>query len=186
RLAGHYLVESAKVVKRFPDRLSVFLEPRRAVAMALAKVNGRTRPVYLDRFGVLFRASGEEGPLSSMPVLSGVFGADQQLWLGTRLSAPFLPLMERIGSISDEDPKIWQTISEISIAEKSGDLYDLVLYPVDNSIRLRMGGDISKEGIYYALLMLDVCRQFGDSAPEEIDVRSGLGVYKVKESRFGE
>ena len=54
-LSRHPLVESAKVVKRFPDRLSIFLEPRKAVALTLARVNGRTQPVYFDRHGVAFR-----------------------------------------------------------------------------------------------------------------------------------
>jgi cell division septal protein FtsQ len=53
-LAGHHLVESARVVKRFPDRLSIFLEPRQAVAAILADVNGDKRSVYIDRHGVPF------------------------------------------------------------------------------------------------------------------------------------
>jgi hypothetical protein len=49
-----------------------------------------------------------------------------------------------------------------------------------------MGSDISKENIYYALLMADVCRQLGGRIPDEIDARSGLGVFKTKEAGFGE
>jgi hypothetical protein len=193
RLSGYYLVESAKVVKRFPDRLSIFLEPRRAVAMVFAQINGRTQPVYFDRYGVAFKVGNGAGeaPPSWMPIVTGVLDSGQQLRPGMRLSAAYLPLFARIGAITDEDPKIWQAISEIGIAKKSHEQYDLVLYPaVHDSIRLRMRNDISKEGIYYALLMLDVCRQMGKDAPEEIDVRSGIGVVNVnaraKEARFGE
>ena len=191
RLANYYLIESAKVVKRFPDRLSIFLEPRRAVAMVLAQVNGRTQPVYFDRYGVAFKVGNGAGeaPPSWMPIVSGVLDDGQQLRPGMRLSAGYLPLLSRIGSITDEDPKIWQAISEIGIAKKSHDLYDLVLYPVHDSIRLRMRNDISKDGIYYALLMFDVYRQLGEDAPDEIDVRSGIGVVsahtQAKEARFG-
>jgi hypothetical protein len=195
RLSGYYMVEAAKVVKRFPDRLSIFLEPRRAVAMVLAQVNGRTQPVYFDRHGVAFKVGNGAGeaPPSWMPIVTGVLDNGQQLRPGMRLSAAYLPLFARIGSITDEDPKIWQAISEIGIAKKSHDLYDLVLYPaVRDSIRLRMRSDISKDSIYYALLMLDVCRQLGTDAPDEIDVRSGIGVVntnvntRTKEARFGE
>jgi len=35
------------------------------------------------------------------------------------------------------------------------------------------------------ILMLDVCRQLGKDAPDEIDVRSGIGVVNAKEVRFG-
>ena len=195
RLSGYYLVEAAKVVKRFPDRLSIFLEPRRAVAMVFAQVNGRTQPVYFDRHGVAFKVGNGvgEAPPSWMPIVTGVLDNGQQVRPGMQLSAAYLPLFSRIGAITDEDPKIWQVISEIGIAKKSHDLYDLVLYPaVRDSIRLRMRSDISKDSIYYALLMLDVCRQLGTDAPDEIDVRSGIGVVsanantKAKEARFGE
>jgi len=187
RLAGYYLVESAKVVKRFPDRLSIFLEPRRAVAMVLAQVNGKTQPVYFDRHGVAFKVGNGAGeaPPSWMPIITGALDSGQQLRPGMRLSASYLPLFARIGAITDEDPRIWQAISEIGIAKKSHDLYDLVLYPVHDSIRLRMRNDISKDSIYYALLMFDVCRQLGEDAPDEIDVRSGIGVVNAKEVRFG-
>jgi cell division protein FtsQ len=187
RLAGYYLVESARVVKRFPDRLSVFLEPRRAVAMVFANVNGKTQPVYFDRYGVAFKignAAGEASP-SWLPIVSGVLDDDRPLRPGMRVSAAYLPLFSRIGAISDEDPKIWQTISEIGIAKKEKDIYDLVLYPVHDSIKLRMRNDISKDSIYYALLMFDVCRQLGDGVPDEIDVRSGIGVVSAGEGRFG-
>jgi len=186
RLSSYYLIESAKVVKRFPDRLSIFLEPRRAVAMVFAYVNGKTQPVYFDRHGVAFKVGNGAGeaPPSWMPIVTGVLD-DGQVRPGMRLSAAYLPLFSRIGAITDEDPKIWQAISEIGIAKKSHDLYDLVLYPVHDSIRLRMRSDISKDSIYYALLMFDVCRQLGEDAPDEIDVRSGIGVVNAKEVRFG-
>jgi len=189
RLAGYHLIESAKVVKRFPDHLSIFLEPRRAVAMVLAQINGKTQPVYFDRYGVAFKVGNGvgEAPPSWMPIVTGVLDNGQQVKPGMRLSAAYLPLFSRIGAISDEDPKIWQAISEIGIAKKSHDLYDLVLYPVHDSIRLRMRSDISKDSIYYALLMFDVCRQLGGDIPDEIDVRSGIGVVnaKAKEAGFG-
>jgi hypothetical protein len=101
------------------------------------------------------------------------------------LSPAYLPLLSRIGKISDEDPKIWQAISELKIAGKSNNLFDLVLYPVNDSIRLRMRNEISKESIHYALLMLDAYRQFGLDVSNEIDVRSGIGVVNVKEAPFG-
>jgi cell division septal protein FtsQ len=186
RLAGYHLVESAKVIKRFPDKLSIFLEPRLAVAIALARVNDRIRPVYFDRHGVAVRIGNGKGELAApwLPVVSGVLDDSEPMMLGMQLPAVYLPLFSRIGAISDEDPRIWQAISEIEIAKKSDGLFDLVIYPVHDSIRLRMRSDINKDSIYYALLMFDVYRQIGDS-PYEIDVRSGLGVVKAKEDSFG-
>jgi cell division protein FtsQ len=181
------VVESAKVIKRFPDRLSIFLEPRHAVAAVIARVNGRLQPVYFDRHGVAFRIGNQVGeePPAWLPVVSGVLDERQPLGLGMRLNQ-YAPLFSRIAAISDEDPKIWHAVSEIGIARKGSDLYDLLLYPVSSPIRLRMGSDISKDTIYYALLMVDVCRQLGGRLPDELDVRSGLGVYRTKEIGFVE
>jgi len=182
------VVESVKVIKRFPDRLSIFLEPRHAVAAVIARVNGRLQPVYFDRHGVAFRIGNQAGeaPPAWLPVVSGVLDERQPLGLGMRISPIFVPLFSRIAAISDEDPKIWHAVSEIGIARKSNDLYDLLLYPVNSPIRLRMASDISKDTIYYALLMVEVCRQLGDRLPAELDVRSGLGVYRAKEIGFVE
>jgi cell division protein FtsQ len=188
-LSKHPMVESVKVIKRFPDRLSIFLEPRQAVAVVVARVNGRLQPVYVDRYGVAFRVGNGAGeaPPSWLPVISGVLDERQPLGLGMQLNAVYLPLFSRIAAISEGDSNIWQAVSEIGIAKKSNDVYDLLLYPVNSQIKLRMGSEISKENIYYALLMADVCRQLGNGRlPDEIDARSGLGVYKPKGAGFGE
>jgi cell division septal protein FtsQ len=185
-LSRHYLVESAKVVKRFPDRLSIFLEPRKETAIILGLIGGRLQPVIFDRHGVAFRMGGElrNLSLSQMPVVSGILGKNEPIRLGTWLSA-YNQFFSRISAISDEDPNIWQAISEIEIVQKDGGLFDLVLYPVHRMTKLRMGSDITKESIYYALLMIDAYRQFGNELPDEIDVRSGLGVLKTRGARFG-
>jgi cell division septal protein FtsQ len=187
-LSRHYLVESVKVVKRFPDRLSIFLEPRREAAVLLASIDGRSQSVFFDRYGVAFRTGGglRDASLSPMPVVSGIFSSNHPIRLGMRLPSAYVPLFSRISAISDEDSKIWQAISEIEVVKKSNGTFDLVLYPIRYMTKLRMGSDISKESIYYALLMIDAYRQFGNDIPDEIDVRSGLGVLKTKEARFGE
>ncbi|MDR2718456.1 MAG: FtsQ-type POTRA domain-containing protein [Treponema sp.] len=186
RLAEYYLVESAKVVKRFPDRLSIFLEPRRAVAVVFARINGRVKPVYFDRYGVAIGMGSGAGDIPAwLPVVSGVLDDNRPVKPGSKISAAYLSLFTRIGAISDEDPKIWQAISEIGIAKKDNDLYDLILYPVHDPIKLKMRSDISKDSIYYALLMFDVCRQFGDAMPSEIDVQSGIGIVNAVEASYG-
>jgi len=120
-------------------------------------------------------------------VVSGVLDERRPLGLGMRVNAVYQPLFSRIAEISEGDSNIWQAVSEIGIAKKSNDLYDLVLYPVNSQIKLRLGSEITKENIYYALLMVDVCKQLGGGRlPDEIDARSGLGVFKTKEAGFGE
>jgi len=178
-LERHPLVESASVVKTFPDRVSIRIVPRVAVATGLVRVDGRMRPLYFDRHGVGFRiGSGADGPAaaSMLPLVSGLDWGDARLSVGARLPEPVLPLFERIGAITDEEPNIWRAISQIAVEWNDNETFDLVLYPTGDFVRLRMGSDISWERIRYALLMLDVVRRMGSSAPGEIDVRSGIGV----------
>jgi len=185
-LSRHPLVESARVVKSFPDRISIYLEPRQAVAVSIARINGRMQPVYIDRHGVAFMIGGEpQNAPAWLPVVSGLYHGLLSLYLGARLPEPILPLFSRIGAIMDENPGIWQAISEIGVAWNDNGTFDLVLYPVNNFIRVRMGSDINVIDIYYALLMLDVLNQSGGDIPCEIDVRSGIGVLTAQGARLG-
>ncbi|MDR2476982.1 MAG: FtsQ-type POTRA domain-containing protein [Treponema sp.] len=185
-LLGHYLVESAKVLKRFPDRLSIFLEPRRAIGLSLVDIQGRLLPVYFDKHGVIFRIGNGKGDAPPyLPVISGIL--IEQPVLGMHLPAALTPLFAELGKIADESPELLGAISEIQIVRKPFDGFDLVLYPIHNPIRVRMGSSINQETLRYVLLMLDVFKS-GNSAslPEEIDFRSGMGAYKVKEAPSGE
>ncbi|MDR1576257.1 MAG: FtsQ-type POTRA domain-containing protein [Treponema sp.] len=180
-LAAHYLVESARVIKRFPDRLSVFLEPRKAVALSLAKVQGRLLPVYYDRHGVVFRIGG--GETENLPLVSGLVLENPVL--GMKLPAAFGPLLVEIARIGENAPELLEAVSEIRINRKAFNGFDLVLYPVHYPIQVRLGDNFNEETLRYVMLMLDVLKS-GNSFPGEIDFRSGIGSYKVKEARSGE
>jgi cell division protein FtsQ len=177
-LAGHYLVESARVVKRFPDRLSVFLEPRKAVASSLVLIQGRLMPILFDRNGVVF-GIGESSDWESLPVLSGL--VIEQPSLGMKLPAALAPLLEEIGRIQDETPYLLDLVSEIRVNRKPFDGFDLVLYPVHYPVRVRLGNSLSEETLRYVMLMLDVFKR-RKIWPQEIDFRSGMSSYTVKEA----
>jgi cell division protein FtsQ len=181
-LAAHYLVDSARVLKRFPDRLSIYLEPRRAVALSLALVDGRPLPLYYDKQGVVFRIGGEP-PEENLPVLSGL--VFESPGLGTRLPAAFGPLLEELEKIRESAPELLGAVSEIRIRAKTFDGFDLLLYPVHSPVRVRLESNVSEDTLRYVMLMLDVL-QSRSSFPEEIDFRSGMGAYKVKEAPSGE
>jgi len=177
-LASHPLVESAKVIKKFPDRLSIFLVPRQAVALILADVNGQTRPVYIDRYAVPFKIGFNSGQASpyALPVVSGIPVGSSRL--GEKLSPVYTPLFRQLGKILDESPLLWQAVSEIKVVRTNHNKYDLLLFPLGHPVKLKMAGDIDKESLHYALLMLDVYRR-QNSFPDEIDVRSRIGVVKT-------
>jgi cell division protein FtsQ len=184
-LAGHYLVESAKAVKRFPDRLSIYLEPRRAVALSLAAVDDRLLPVYFDKYGVIFKIGLDRGPMppSNLPIISGL--VIENPVPGMRLPAAFGSLLEELEKIGSESPELLGAVSEIRINRKPFDGFDLVLYPLHNPIRVRLENNLNGNTLRYVLLMLDVFEE-QDSVPGEIDFRSGVGSYTVKEAPSGE
>ena len=181
-LEEYHLVDSARVIKRFPDRLQIFLEPRTAVALSLARVRGRIVPVYFDREGVVFRVGGN-GADSPVPILSGLV-FDQPV-PGMRLPLVFLPLLEDIDRISRDAPELLSAVSEIRINRRPFDGFDLYLYPVHSPLKVRLENGISEDILKYAMLVVDVF-DAGNSGVDEIDFRTGVASYTVKEAPTGE
>lgn len=176
KLSAYVLVESAVVMKRFPDKLSIFLTPREAAAVTIATVGNRQIPMYIDRHGVIFKV-GEAELLETrhLPVLSGIGNPR----LNMRLPDALVPLVESLCEISSASPELLSAISEIRIERKAWDGYDMVLFPVHSSIRVRVNY-LTEDVLRYVLLMLNVFEN-DIQKPNEIDFRSGMGAYKLKE-----
>jgi cell division protein FtsQ len=177
RLAANVLVESAIVIKRFPDKLSIFLNPRKAAAVTLATVGSRQVPLCVDRNGVFFKiADSHLQEAQDLPVLSGI----KNPGINMRLPSGLITLVEGISQISSSSPELLSAISEIRIERKAWDGYDLVVFPVHSSIRVRLENNLSEDMLKYMFLMLNVFES-ASPLPEEIDFRSGMGSYKLKE-----
>ena len=176
RLEGHLLVDSAIVTKRFPDKLSVFINPRQAAAVALANVNSRQVPVYVDRKGVFFRIGNADSLEANLPVLSGF----ENPKLNMRLPAGLIPLVESLCDISASSPQLLSAVSEIRIEHKAWDGFDLVVFPVHSSIKVRLENNLTEDVLRYMFLILNVMEE-NSQKPSEIDFRSGMGAYRVKE-----
>jgi cell division protein FtsQ len=184
-LAGHYLVESARVLKRFPDRLRIYLEPRRAVALSLAAVSGRVQPVYFDREGVIFQIGNGDGSLVSpnLPILSGL--VIEQPALGLRLPAALGSLLGDLEKIGASSPELLGAVSEIRINRKPFDGFDLILYPLHNPVKVRLENNLNEDTLRYVMLLLDVFRSTNPGS-RELDFRSGVASYTVKEAPPGD
>jgi cell division protein FtsQ len=180
-LAGHHLVESVKVVKTFPDRLSIFLEPRRAVAMSLAEINGRLLPVCYDQHGVILKIGG--APEKGLPLISGL--VFEKPVPGMRLPAVFTPFLAELAKIETDAKELLEAVSEMRIIRKPYNGFDIMLYPEHNPVRIRLGNTLNEDTLRYVLLMLDVAGSW-KPVPDEIDFRQGIGAYKVKEAHLGE
>jgi cell division protein FtsQ len=182
RLMENPLIESARVSKRFPDKLSIFLVKRSAIAVSLVNFGGKSLPVYIDKFGVFFdfvqnrELSADTG--AKLPVVSGYEITNPRL--GMKLPQALTPLLESINNILQDSPELLSAVSEIMIEAKAWDGYDIVLYPAYSSIRLRLDDNITGDMLRYVILMLDVFETYSPK-PREIDFRTSMGTFKVKE-----
>jgi len=176
KLSSLLLVESAIVIKRFPDKLSIFLKPRQAAAIALASTDTGQVPLYVDRKGVFFKTGEAGSQEAGLPILSGF----ENPTLNMRLPETLVPLVESLCELASSSPELLAAISEIRIERKVWEGFDLVLYPVHSSIKVRMENKISENDLRYMLLMLNVFEE-SSQKPAEIDFRSGMGSYRIQE-----
>ena len=180
RLCNYVLIESAVVTKRFPDRLSIFISPREEVAVALTNTGLKQQMIFIDRYGVFFKFTDSAFVPDRFPIISGIENPQP----GMRLPAGLVPLFESISVIAARSPELLAAISEIRVERKTWDGYELILYPVHSSIRVRIENNLTEDVIRYILLMLNVFES-DPKKPQEIDFRSGMGSYKVKEQYDG-
>ncbi|MCL2805366.1 MAG: FtsQ-type POTRA domain-containing protein [Treponema sp.] len=175
-LSNHILVESAVVMKRFPDKLSIFLTPREAVAVVLSKDDTRQVPVFIDRNGIFFKTGDDKMPQSTagLIVLSGI----ENPRLNMRLPDALVSLTANLSQMASDSPELLSAISEIRIERKAWDGYELVLFPVHSSVRVRVENNLTEDVLRYMLLMLNVVEAAGNK-PKEIDFRSGMGSYTI-------
>jgi len=177
------VVRSARVVKHFPNRVELILEPRRPAAMAFVDGGGRTFPALIDGDGMVFSV-GREGFQTdeALPVISGL--ALEGAFPGMKLPRIYSSLFLKLETLARDAPELLATISEIQINQKNYDGYDLILYPAHQGVRVRVGQDLNEETLRYMLLMLDVLSPKSPGI-EEIDFRTGTASYTLKEAYSG-
>ncbi|MDR2740991.1 MAG: FtsQ-type POTRA domain-containing protein [Treponema sp.] len=186
KLEALYLVESARVVKQYPDTVRIELEPRKIAAMSLTEIGGRTQPVYFDRYGVIVKIGNSGGVPAfspSVPLISGFVFSEPGL--GTRLPRMFESFLSSLARINAASPELLTAVSEIRINRKTFDRFDLILYPVHSPVRFRVEADVDEDTLKHMILMIDVLGSADGVLPEEIDLRTGTASYREKEASSG-
>jgi cell division protein FtsQ len=178
-------IESARVVKQYPDTVRVFVEQRRPAAVSLVNAGGRVIPVYIDKHGMLLQAGGPfvNGDVSpALPIVSGL--TFERLEEGMKLPAEMESFFTRLDSINENAPELLAFISEIRINKKAYNGFDLILYPVNSAIKFRLEPDLNEDALRYMVLMMNVFDSTGVQV-DEVDLRNGTASYIVKEAHSG-
>ena len=177
-------LESVRVIKRFPDRLKIIMEGRRAVAVAFAELGGKTVPVLFDSQGVVFEVGAnkqESAPQNSLaarlPVLSGL--VIEEPFPGMRLPPFFIPLFRELEKIQLSSPELLAAVSELRINPRTYNSFDFLLYPMHKKVKVHLS-ELNEDLLRYTLLMVDVLAA-KDPAIDSLDFRSGIASYIPKE-----
>ncbi len=174
KLAGNAVIENVTIEKRFPDQVSVKIVERKAVAVTLVNINGKTVPVQIDKNGVIF-AVNRGMPVNAVPLVTG-FNFDT-IAEGMRLPGKLRPLMEQIAEIQATNPAYLSVLSEICVIPKDYGSYELELYPVHSRVKVLTDRTLNLEALQHMMVVLDVVTSMHTSA-SFVDLRHGSISYK--------
>ncbi|MCP4163758.1 MAG: FtsQ-type POTRA domain-containing protein [Deltaproteobacteria bacterium] len=179
RLEDYPEVRRASVEKVFPDKLTIYLYERDAVALSVIKIKEKSFPVVIDNNGIVFN-SNRDIESWDLPVLTGI--RFPFIELGMQLPEPLKPLMEDLYDLKINDPLLFLLISEMKIERRGEKGFDLVLFLNSYPIRARTGkkldGNVLKtiKMVFDALKQQNLVKEIG-----EVDFRTKEIVYRLRE-----
>ncbi len=184
-LSAHPRVASVSVETRFPDTVAVAVVERRPIAVVYARGDsGRTEAHCVDSEGVVFAPASMYPGSSALPVLSGV--EIRGLSYGIKLGFPFSELLSSLAEVAEASPALVSAISELRVVSKPGLPAELLLYPTDYRVPVRMRPVLNAGLLKSMMLVLDVVEGEGLSPGiRELDLRTDTFVYRTKEAVSG-
>ena len=172
-------VKSVTVKKAFPDTLEIAVYPRVPLALSLATVSGVSVPIALDEEGVIFQI-GASVENHNLPVISGLTFED--VALGQRTHRALIGVLHDLKELRSTSPSLFNLISEIKFVTKNRSSFEVLLYPRDYRVRVRIGTQIDAGLLREILLVLDVFSKQGVIENlAEIDFRTDEAVARFKE-----
>ena len=173
-LTSNAVIENVVIEKHFPDMVRITVQERKAVAVTLANINGKTVPVQIDKNGVIF-AVNRGLPEENVPLITG-FTFDS-ISEGMRLNAKLRPLMEKISAIYEKNPSYFTEISEIRVVPNDYGSYELELYPSEAHVKVLVDRSLDEQTLQYMMVVLDVLDEI-DAKVSEVDLRYGSVSYR--------
>ncbi|MFH2114364.1 MAG: FtsQ-type POTRA domain-containing protein [Spirochaetota bacterium] len=184
-LMAHPKIAMAEARLAFPNRLIVTVTERTPIAVVYARsASGRMEAHCVDAFSVVFAPASDYPGTRDMPVISGV--EIRGLRYGINLGGPFTALIASLAEVSAVEPALIRAISEIRMIAREGALPEIVLYPANYRLPVRMRPVLNPALLKSMMLVLDVVEGRGlSSTISELDLRSDTFVYRTKEAVSG-
>lgn len=171
-------ISNAAVEKKFPDTLTIKISGRNPLALCLIEHDGGVVPGTIDSEGVIFQLGDTVGDLN-LPILTGIKVNEARI--GARMPQAVSGFLKSLETLRSDSPVFFNSISEFRIIRKTNNDFEVLMYPENYSIPVRVGNKINKEMFSYVMLVLDVAEQQGMvSELEELDFRTDEVVYKVR------
>ena len=172
-------VKAVDVKKVFPSTLILNITAREPVGVFLVNSGSGVVPMGVDAEGVLFPLKNRDVAAVDYPVISGVSAPD--IKNGARLPRPLCSFVEDLDMVRRTAPQLFGLISEVKFVKKEGVDYEVILYPTNSRIRVRIGSELDVKLLKYMVMILDVISmQNGMDNLEEIDLRTGEAVYRIR------
>ncbi len=169
-------IDHVVVEKRFPDKIFVNVSEREPVAVTFVLEKGRTKPVQIDKNGVLFPGKTSPAAEASLPIVSGL--PVEYMSKGMRIPAKYRPLIDQISKISELPQHYFASISEICVLPKDSGNYELALIPAQSKVKVLTDRALNEDALKYMLVVLDVVNQIGtDDEVAAVDLRYGSVSY---------
>lgn len=169
-------VRHAVAEKQFPNTLKLVVQRRVPVVIAFIEDKGRSFPALIDEQGIVFYI-GKLKDEVNLPVISGLDFKGYRT--GMKLQDALASFLFELYTLKKESRALYNFISEIKIIPLGNSDFELLLYMIPYTTKIRFGSSINENILSYALMVLDVLNHQGMTGTvKEIDFRSKEIVYK--------
>ena len=168
-------IDHVIVEKRFPDKIFVNVTEREPVAVTFVMDKGSTKPVQIDRNGVLFPGKNNPAAEAALPIVSGL--PVEYMSKGMRIPSKYRPLIDQIAKISELPQHYFASLSEICVLPKDSGNYELALIPSQSKVKVLTDRALNEDALKYMLVVLDVVNQIGTDEVAAVDLRYGSVSY---------
>ena len=168
-------IDHVIVEKRFPDKIFVNVSEREPVAVTFVMDKGSTKPVQIDKNGVLFPGKNNPAAEAALPIVSGL--PVEYMSKGMRIPSKYRPLIDQISKISELPQHYFASVSEMCVLPKDSGNYELALIPSQSKVKVLTDRALNEDALKYMLVVLDVVNQIGTDEVAAVDLRYGSVSY---------